>query len=63
LIEPKQQKKQNPFLTTLNENLTTKNVRSNIREAMGMASKPAGVAPKRPLTENIIQEDAMVVPL
>jgi hypothetical protein len=46
--------------TTLNENLTTKNVRSNIREAMGMASKPAGVAPKRPLTENIIQEDAMV---
>ena len=46
--------------TTLNENLTTKNVRSNIREAMGAASKPAGMAPKRPLTENIIQEDAMV---
>ena len=45
---------------TLNENLTTKNVRSNIREAMGAASKPAGMAPKRPLTENIIQEDAMV---
>ena len=45
---------------TLNENLTIKNVRSNIREAMGMASKPAGVAPKRPLNENIIQEDAMV---
>jgi len=45
---------------TLNENLTTKNVKSNIRESMGMASKPAGVAPKRPLTENIIQEDAMV---
>jgi hypothetical protein len=45
---------------TLNENLTTKNVKSNIREAMGAASKPAGMAPKRPLTENIIQEDAMV---
>tara|TARA_R110002167_G_C12311217_1_gene618148 strand:- start:17 stop:622 length:606 start_codon:yes stop_codon:yes gene_type:complete len=45
---------------TLNENLATKNVKSNIREAMGMASKPAGVAPKRPLNENIIQEDAMV---
>ena len=25
-----------------------------------MASKSAGVAPKRPLTENVIQEDAMV---
>ena len=46
--------------TTLNENLTTKNVRSNIREAMGAASKPAGMAPKRPLNENVIQEDAMV---
>ena len=46
--------------TTLNENLATKNVKSNIREAMGAASKPAGMAPKRPLTENIIQEDAMV---
>jgi hypothetical protein len=45
---------------TLNENLTTKNVRSNIREAMGAASKPAGMAPKHSLTENIIQEDAMV---
>jgi hypothetical protein len=46
--------------TTLNENLATKNVKSNIREAMGAASKPAGVAPKRSLNENIISEDAMV---
>ena len=44
----------------LNENLVAKAVKSNIRESLGMASKPAGVAPKRPLTENVIQEDAMV---
>ena len=44
----------------LNENLVAKSTKSNIRESMGMASKPAGVAPKRPLTENVIQEDAMV---
>jgi len=46
--------------STLSENLVVKSPKSNIREAMGMASKPAGVAPKRPLTENIIPEDAMV---
>jgi len=44
----------------LNENLVAKAVKSNIRESLGMASKPAGVAPKRPLNENVIQEDAMV---
>ena len=44
----------------LNENLIAKSVKSNIRESLGMASKSAGVAPKRPLTENVIQEDAMV---
>ena len=44
----------------LNENLVAKSTKSNIRESLGMASKPAGVAPKRPLTENVIQEDAMV---
>ena len=45
---------------TLNENLVAKSTKSNIRESLGMASKPAGVAPKRQLNENIIQEDAMV---
>tara|TARA_R110001592_G_scaffold244533_3_gene505964 strand:- start:682 stop:1878 length:1197 start_codon:yes stop_codon:yes gene_type:complete len=45
---------------TLNENLVAKSTKSNIRESLGMASKPAGVAPKRPLNENVIQEDAMV---
>jgi len=45
---------------TLNENLVAKSTKSNIRESLGMASKPAGVAPKRPLNENIVQEDAMV---
>ena len=44
---------------TLNENLVAKTKKSNIRESLGAASKPAGVAPKR-LTENVIQEDAMV---
>ena len=45
---------------TLNENLVAKTKKSNIRESLGAASKPAGVAPKRALTENVIQEDAMV---
>ena len=45
---------------TLNENLVAKTKKSNIRESLGAASKPAGVAPKRPVTENVIQEDAMV---
>ena len=45
---------------TLNENLVAKSTKSNIRESLGMASKPAGVAPKRQLNENVIQEDAMV---
>ena len=45
---------------TLNENLVAKTAKSNIRESLGAASKPAGVAPKRPITENVVQEDAMV---
>ena len=45
---------------TLNENLVAKSTKSNIRESLGMASKSAGVAPKRPMNENVIQEDAMV---
>ena len=45
---------------TLNENLVTKTKKSHIRESLGAASKPAGVAPKRNLNEGIIQEDAMV---
>jgi len=45
---------------TLNENLVAKSTKSNIRESLGAASKPAGVAPKRQLNENVIQEDAMV---
>jgi hypothetical protein len=45
---------------TLNENLVTKSTKSNIRESLGSASKPAGVAPKRNLNEGIIQEDAMI---
>jgi len=45
---------------TLNENLVAKSPKSNLRESRGAASKPAGVAPKRPLNENVIQEDAMV---
>jgi len=45
---------------TLNENLVAKTTKSNIRESLGAASKPAGVAPKRNLNEGIVQEDAMV---
>ena len=45
---------------TLNENLVAKTKKSNIRESLGAASKPAGVAPKRPLNEGIVEEDAMV---
>ena len=44
---------------TLNENLVAKSTKSNIRESMGAASKPAGMAPRRKST-NIIPEDAMV---
>ena len=43
----------------LNENLVAKSTKSNIRESMGAASKPAGMAPRRKST-NIIPEDAMV---
>jgi hypothetical protein len=46
---------------TLNENLVAKSAtKTPIRESRGAASKPAGVAPRRPLNEGIIQEDAMV---
>ena len=46
---------------SLNENLVDKSTKSNIRESMGMASKPAGVAPKRTITEQkVVEEDAMV---
>ncbi len=45
---------------SLNENLVNKSTKSNIKESMGFASKPAGVAPKRPLNEQVIEEDAMV---
>ena len=45
---------------TLNENLVAKTKKSNIRESLGAASKPAGVAPKRAINEGIVQEDAMV---
>jgi len=46
---------------SLNENLIDKSTKSNIRESMGMASKPAGVAPKRTITEQkVVEEDAMV---
>ena len=46
---------------TLNEGLISKaTTKSTIKESLGMASKPAGVAPKRPLNRNVIQEDAMV---
>mgnify|MGYP003643350633 CR=1 FL=1 len=44
---------------TLNENLVAKSTKSNIRESMGAASKPAGMAPRRQ-SNNIIPEDAMV---
>lgn len=46
---------------SLSENLVNKSTKSNIKESMGFASKPAGVAPKRPITEQkVIEEDAMV---
>jgi len=45
---------------SLSENLVNKKTKSSIKESMGFASKPAGVAPKRNLNEGIIQEDAMV---
>jgi hypothetical protein len=45
---------------TLNENLVAKTNKSNIRESLGAASKPAGVSPKRSLNESIVEEDAMV---
>jgi hypothetical protein len=45
---------------TLNENLVAKTKKSNIRESLGAASKPAGVAPKRTINENVVHEDAMV---
>ena len=45
---------------SLNENLVAKSTKSNIKESMGFASKSAGVAPKRPITENVVEEDAMV---
>ena len=35
----------------LNENLVAKSTKSNIREAMGAASKPAGIAPRRRSTK------------
>lgn len=45
---------------SLNENLVDRKAKSSIKESMGFASKPAGVAPKRPITENVVEEDAMV---
>ena len=45
---------------SLNENLVSKKSKSSIKESMGFASKPAGVAPKRTITENVVEEDAMV---
>jgi hypothetical protein len=45
---------------SLSENLVNKKTKSNIKESMGFASKSAGVAPKRPLNEQVIEEDAMV---
>ena len=45
---------------SLSENLVDKKAKSNIKESMGFASKPAGVAPKRTITENVVEEDAMV---
>ena len=60
MIKPKQLKQAKRIFETLNENLVAKTKKSNIRESLGAASKPAGVAPKRPITENVVQEDAMV---
>jgi len=46
---------------SLSENLVNKKTKSSIKESMGFASKPAGVAPKRPITEQkVVEEDAMV---
>jgi len=46
---------------TLNENLVNKSTKSNIKESIGLASKSAGVAPKRLMTEQkVVEEDAMV---
>ena len=46
---------------SLSENLVDKKAKSSIKESMGFASKPAGVAPKRPITEQkVVEEDAMV---
>lgn len=46
--------------STLNEGLVAKSGKSQIKESLGMASKPAGVAPKRVINESVVQEDAMV---
>jgi len=45
---------------SLNENLVNKSTKSSIKESISFASKPAGVAPKRPINENVIEEDAMI---
>jgi len=46
---------------SLSENLVDKKAKSNIKESMGFASKPAGVAPKHIITEEkVVEEDAMV---
>lgn len=45
---------------TLSEGLVAKSGKSQIKESLGMASKPAGVAPKRVINESVVQEDAMV---
>lgn len=46
---------------SLNENLVNKTTKSNIKESISFASKPAGVAPKRPINEQkVVEEDAMV---
>ena len=37
---------------TLNEGLVSKTTKSSIKESLGMASKPAGVAPKQPIVES-----------
>lgn len=46
---------------SLSGNLVNKSTKSNIKESMGFASKPAGVAPKHIITEEkVVEEDAMV---
>ena len=37
---------------TLSEGLVSKTTKSSIKESLGMASKPAGVAPKQPIVES-----------